>query len=84
MSEVVVAAAPRLLHRQRLLLSLLRAFGGEMRDCDFQRLLFRMETQEYQANAESNPLPTPDPAPGSVQIATATSVTFPWAGTTFE
>ncbi len=40
MSEVVVAAAPRLLHRQRLLLSLLRAFGGEMRDCDFQRLLF--------------------------------------------
>ena len=40
MSEGVVAAAPRLLHRQRLLLSLLRAFGGEMRDCDFQRLLF--------------------------------------------
>ena len=40
MGEVVVAEAPRLLHRQRLLLSLLRAFGGEMRDCDFQRLLF--------------------------------------------
>ena len=40
MSEVVLPAAPRLLHRQRVLLSLLRAFGGEMRDCDFQRLLF--------------------------------------------
>ena len=40
MSEVVVAAAPRLLHRQRLLLSLLCAFGGEIRDRDFQRLLF--------------------------------------------
>ena len=40
MSEVVLAAAPRLLHRQRLLLSLLRAFGGEMRDRDFQRLLY--------------------------------------------
>ena len=40
MSEVALAAAPRLLHRQRVLLSLLRAFGGEMRDCDFQRRLF--------------------------------------------
>ena len=42
MSEVVLPAAPRLLHRQRVLLSLgyVRAFGGEMRDCDFQRLLF--------------------------------------------
>ena len=30
----------RLLHRQRVLLSLLRAFGGEIRDGDFQRLLF--------------------------------------------
>lgn len=30
----------RLLHRERVLLSLLRAFGGEMRDCDFQRRLF--------------------------------------------
>ena len=39
MSEIRAAAA-RLLHRQRLLLSLLRAFGGEMRDGDFQRLLF--------------------------------------------
>ena len=40
MSEVALAATPRLLHRQRVLLSLLRAFGGEMRDCDFQRRLF--------------------------------------------
>ena len=40
MSEVVLAAPSRLLHRQRVLLSLLRAFGGEIRDCDFQRLLF--------------------------------------------
>ena len=40
MSEAIVAAAPRLLRRQRVLLSLLRAFGGEMRDSDFQRLLF--------------------------------------------
>ena len=40
MSEVALAAAPRLLHRQRVLLSLVRAFGGEMRDCDFQHRLF--------------------------------------------
>ena len=40
MSEVVLAGAPRLLHRQRVLLSLLRAFGGEMRDRDFQRVLY--------------------------------------------
>ena len=30
----------RLLHRERVLLSLLHAFGEEMRDGDFQRLLF--------------------------------------------
>ena len=33
-------AAPRILHRQRVLLSLLRALGGEIADRDFQRLLF--------------------------------------------
>ena len=40
MSEAVLPAPPRLLRRQRVLLSLLRALGGEMRDRDFQRLLF--------------------------------------------
>ena len=40
MSRDTVAAAPRLLHRQRVLLSLLRAFGGEIGERDFQRLLF--------------------------------------------
>ena len=39
-----------------------------------------METQEYQANAESNPLPIPDPAPGSVRISTATSAQLWWVG----
>ncbi|WP_420462736.1 DUF488 family protein [Candidatus Palauibacter sp.] len=38
--EVGAAAIPRLFHRQRVLLSLLRTFGGKMGESDVQRLLF--------------------------------------------
>ena len=40
MSETVSVPPPRLLHRQRALLSLLRAFGGKIEEKDFQSLLF--------------------------------------------
>ena len=45
MSERALAATPRLLRRQRTLLSLLRAFGGEVGERDFQRLLFDYSRQ---------------------------------------
>ncbi len=37
---MMLGASPRLLHRQRALLALLRAFGGKVDGEDFQRLLF--------------------------------------------
>lgn len=40
MGDEVGAAIPRLLHRQRVLLSLLRTFGEKMRETDVQWLLF--------------------------------------------